>query len=205
MRIFPVAALSLAVAVFVGLSVGLMGSVFLKRTANIDRTSELAAGSMADCLDSHIKKDPTTPPDVYTAFIQICYSVIRDQQLLNDFQIRRQHYFEEFKTGEILLWLVVIITFSGVALAAGQLAASYRLAFREGAPTNLSSEIAVQRDKVVLRSSVTGLFILIVSFAFFLTFVIYIFRDREEDVDATSHDQGVVGRVLRPGGLEPPK
>jgi len=192
-------------AFVIGLSLGLLGSA-LRQKDNFS-VEVIGGGTIPDCMEKYKTIDSTPTGNALETMhvlIEDCYSMIRNQQLLNDFQIRRVHYFEQYRSGNILLWLVVIITFSGVLLAAAQLAASYRLAFEPGTSWTLSSEIGVQRDSVVLRSSVTGLFILIISFAFFLTFVIYIYHDKEEVVDAPSKNSVSSGPVLQPGGMGSP-
>lgn len=75
------------------------------------------------------------------------------------------------------MWMVVAVTLSGVLLAGLQLWASYELASTNKTPLDASNgELTLRRDQLVLKSSITGLFILMISFGFFLVFVFYVYR-----------------------------
>lgn len=103
--------------------------------------------------------------------------MINAQGLLNDYAIRKLNFYQQFRANGVLMWMVVAVTFSGVLLAALQLMASYQMAAANG--TQLSTEageLSVQHDRLVLKSSVTGLFILLLSFCFFLVFVFYVYK-----------------------------
>jgi hypothetical protein len=108
-----------------------------------------------------------------------CYSLIRSQGLLEDFAWRKLNFLQQYRANGILLWVVVIITLSGVGLAALQLIVSYRLADVGKIESKMTSEISVTRESIVLKSSVTGLFILLLSLAFFIVFVLYVYRFEE--------------------------
>jgi hypothetical protein len=106
-----------------------------------------------------------------------CYSLIQSQGLLSDFAIRKLNFFQQYRGNGVLLWMVVAVTFSGVLLAGLQLCASYQLAILNKASLDSGdSELVLKRDQLVLKSSITGLFILLISFCFFLVFVLYIYR-----------------------------
>jgi len=103
--------------------------------------------------------------------------LINAQGLLNDYAIRKLNFYQQFRANGVLMWMVVAVTFSGVLLAALQLVASYQVAVANG--TQLSAEageLTVQHDRLVLKSAVTGLFILVISFCFFLVFVFYVYK-----------------------------
>jgi len=76
---------------------------------------------------------------------------------------------------QILMFLVIAITISGVVLAALQLLASYRLASAGRGSLAEGGEVSLKRDSVVVNSSVVGVVILAVSFAFFLVFILYVY------------------------------
>jgi hypothetical protein len=86
----------------------------------------------------------------------------------------------------VLLWMVVIITISGVLLAGLQLMASYKLAISGRQQFGDSSDLLLQHDKITLKSSVTGLFILVISFAFFIIFVFEVYTIKENKSDSTA-------------------
>ena len=113
----------------------------------------------------------------------LCYAQLHGQGLLNGFQIRRLKFLRQDYERN-LLWMVVAITISGVFLAALQLLGSYRLAMAGRGAFDQTGEIALARDQISLKSSITGLFILVVSFAFFAVFVFGIFQITEVDIDS---------------------
>jgi sterol desaturase/sphingolipid hydroxylase (fatty acid hydroxylase superfamily) len=121
---------------------------------------------------------------------------------LNDFELRKRTFTQQYFANEIMLWMVVVMTLSGVLLAALQLAASYRMASGKGAPAPLSGELTVAKDQLIFKSSVTGLFILIVSFAFFFVFVLYVYQPKE--VDLENEGRPARTKMLDAGGLGAP-
>src|SRR5260370_38463503 len=105
----------------------------------------------------------------------------------------------------VLLWMVVVITLSGVFLAGLQLVGSYRLAAAAGrTDIEQSGEIALQRDRISLKSSITGLFILLVSFAFFYVFVKQIVPLKEVNGDGQLNRQAPEVHKFGTDGLGPP-
>ncbi|MBM9594998.1 hypothetical protein [Roseitranquillus sediminis] len=112
------------------------------------------------------------------ALVRACYEKLRLQGTLNDFLIRRVNFQTQHFADTVVMWMVVLMTMSGVALAGYQIVAASRLAPGD---TPAESEVSVERGRLFLRSSVTGLFILIVSFAFFYVYVIYVYTIYEID------------------------
>jgi hypothetical protein len=120
------------------------------------------------------------PKQIDVAFLtqitESCYSASRNQGLLNDFHIRRVKFLHQHFADNVILWMVVGITLSGVLLAGMQLAASYKLASARGTDLAIGGELSFSKGgDVVLKSSITGLFILLISFAFFLVFVTQVY------------------------------
>lgn len=106
-----------------------------------------------------------------------CYSLIRAQGELEDFSVRKLNFFQQYRANGVLMWMVVAVTFSGVGLAGMQLWAAYYLAFANKASLNGNdATLILKRDQIALKSSITGLFILLISFCFFLVFVFYVYR-----------------------------
>ena len=113
------------------------------------------------------------------------------------FELRRIGVFAQFYQGQVVLWMVVAITVSGVILAGIQLLIGFsfarKSALREGVKSNESraadklnasdpdgvSKIEYGKGGLIVQSSVTGLLILIVSFAFFYVFVTKIYSISE--------------------------
>lgn len=129
--------------------------------------------TLAGCLAERVGAAQPTPPD-----LAFCWEKLRLQGLLNDFLIRRINFEQQHLADQVILWMVLVLTLSGVILAAFQIVASTRLGEAAGAEP-ASSELTIERDKLFLRSSITGLFILIVSFAFFFTYILYVYTITE--------------------------
>jgi hypothetical protein len=83
---------------------------------------------------------------------------------------------------------------------------SYKLASAGQNDVSQAGEITLERNKISLKSSVTGLFILIISFAFFSLFVFEIYRIKEVNVDPKPSVTGPAQSTSRllPGGLGAP-
>lgn len=107
-----------------------------------------------------------------------CHSLSYTALDLEDFRIRKLKLMDQSKEEPILLWTVVTITISGVVLAAYQVFVSFKLAEKLGSTdANVGGEASYAKDSgFVIKSSVTGLLILVVSFAFFLTYIHWVYR-----------------------------
>lgn len=108
-----------------------------------------------------------------------CSRLWYDELMLDDFTIRRIKFIEQSRDGHVLLWVVVVITLSGVALAALQLAASYQLSKIGKGDEITESEISIEDGKLSLKSSIVGLFILLVSMGFFSIFISNVYTIKE--------------------------
>ena len=146
--------------------------------------------SIKQCINDTFER--TKPNIVTNALIgeatQVCYSHLHGQGLLNDFKLRRLKFIQQSYDERVLLWMVVVITLSGVALAGIQMMASYKLASGGVGSFEQTGELSIEQSKLSLKSSVTGLFILICSFAFFWVFVYEIFVIKEIDPDQQSRN-----------------
>ena len=134
-----------------------------------------------------------------------CQAQVRGADVLEDFNIRRSKYLQQETEGTVLLSMVVALTVSGVVLAALQLYAAFRLAQAGRGKFDAPNEITLEQSKVSLKSSVTGLLILVVSFAFFIVYVVWVFTIKETKIDV----EGAPTPAVRPislgfGGLGPP-
>lgn len=104
-----------------------------------------------------------------------CYGQVRGEDLLGDFYIRKLSFIQQQSDTRVLLWMVVAITISGVLLAGFQLLAAYRLASSGRGDFAQGGELSLDPKSVSLKSSVTGIIILTVSLAFFITYVKWIY------------------------------
>ena len=135
-----------------------------------------------------------------------CYNQVRGEDLLGDFHVRKLNFVQQESDSRILLWMVVAITISGVLLAGLQLLAAYRLTNVGGADfaSGQGGEVKLDPKSISLKSSVTGLLILIISFAFFIVYVRWVYpiqtrMDPEADASAWKTPM-----MFRPGGIGTP-
>jgi hypothetical protein len=135
-----------------------------------------------------------------------CYNQVRGEDLLGDFHVRKLNFVQQEYDSRILLWMVVVITVSGVLLAGLQLLAAYRLASVGGADfaSGQGGEVKLDPKSISLKSSVTGLLILIISFAFFIVYVrwVYPIQTRMDPEADASTWKGPM--MFRPGGAGTP-
>jgi hypothetical protein len=128
-----------------------------------------------------------------------CYQEIYNEDSLTDWGIRKSAYLNQQVQTPVMLWMVVTITISGVLLAGLQLVAAYRLASAGKAAFEQGGQLNIEHNKISLSSSVTGLMILAVSFAFFIVFVSKVYLIQETQ-NATA---AAVAPAAPAAGLQP--
>ncbi len=141
---------------------------------------------MRGCVDSLAATHPDAGDvvAVFAAGSDACAAHLHQQGLLDDFQIRRAKFHTQGWADTIILWMVVFITVSGILLSGAQLAASYKLAAAaKAADLAGGGEMSIETGRMSVRSSVTGLLILIASLAFFWLFTLRIYPIDEVSVD----------------------
>ena len=134
--------------------------------------------TMSSCIEELFA--PSSRQTVSVGFDEVsklCYPHIHLQGLLTDFLLRRSQFLQQNYADNMVLWMVVILTMSGVLLAALQLGASYKLtaAGRQNG-INDNHEISIEQGRLVLKSSIAGVIILLISFAFFYVFIIHVYH-----------------------------
>lgn len=144
------------------------------------------------------------PPsiDMLGAVSRHCYEQARGEGLLRELDIRRAAFIDQAYQGRVVLWMVVAITLSGVALAGLQLVMGYRLVQAGHRSETVDSEVTLERGKIAVRSSVTGVLILTLSFAFFLVYVLWIYTIKETSVGGEGGDEAVLQSSDTFGTLE---
>jgi hypothetical protein len=134
-----------------------------------------------DCWERTIKLMSSQPQSLkaLTDIADLCYLEKQHEYHLENMRIQRQTFVEQHFVGRVMLWMVVAITLSGVALAALQLFAAFKLAVKGQGELAQEGGLELEKGKISVKSSVTGLLILVVSFAFFLVFVekVYTIQD----------------------------
>jgi len=124
-------------------------------------------------------KMPVTDLNLLAGVHGLCYAQVNEEDTLLEFGIRRSAFLNQQAQTTVLLWMVVGITVSGVALAGLQLIAGYRLASAGRAAFEQGGQFSLENNKISLNSSVTGLIILVISLAFFYIFVTQVYLIRE--------------------------
>ncbi len=102
----------------------------------------------------------------------LCYVQINEADQLRNFTQETSALYNQQNQLPVILWMVVAITLSGVGLAGLQLYGAFVLSSSGKAEfNNLGGSLELAKNRLSVNSSVTGLFILIISFAFFYVFV----------------------------------
>jgi len=132
---------------------------------------------LAKCIESHrdAAKIQNISIDEFYRINGFCYDSIVSQLLVDEELVRIDNFiFQKYQT-RILLFMVVTITLSGVGLAGLQLLASYKLAILGRGELAGGGELTYSRDSISFKSSVVGLMILAISFAFFMVYVTWVY------------------------------
>ena len=134
--------------------------------------------------------------EILNISLHYCHELSYTALTLEDFRIRKRKFVDQANSEPILLATVVFITLSGVSLAMYQVYISFKLAGTvEQANASLDTELTAHKDSgIIIRSSVTGLLILIVSFAFFFLYIRYVYKIEFVKIDVDS-DRVVSGDV----------
>ncbi|HTQ13458.1 MAG TPA: hypothetical protein VMH86_06240 [Rhizomicrobium sp.] len=162
--------------------------VAIMALASCTPTPSLDSGStdaIQTCIYTFAKKVPNPAPDIayYKSAGTFCANITYWNFLMRDFDARRAKFQQQNSDDRVLLWMVVAITLSGVVLSGIQLLASYKLAvLTRQTITGDATEVVLEAGRISVRSSVTGLLILTVSFAFFLVFVSSVYQFHEDPV-----------------------
>jgi hypothetical protein len=132
--------------------------------------------SVGSCIDDTTKSIGLNNPTVSVLkdVNAYCFAKISSQFYVYDLKINQNAFVHQNRASVVVMWMVVSITLAGVVLAALQLLAAFRMA--DTSIINEVGEISFSKDRIVLRSSFIGLIILTISFAFFLVFILYVYR-----------------------------
>lgn len=100
----------------------------------------------------------------------LCYARINEEDTLAEFGIRRGAFLTQQSETGILMWMVVLITMSGVLFAGVQLLAGFKLALLGKGGFDQGGQISLETNKLSISSSVTGVLVLTISLFFFYVF-----------------------------------
>src|SRR5258706_9256561 len=180
------------------MGVCLLGASFelFKNTNAVPAAKEITDhdARMKACISStlEIAKPAKMNVGVYERLLRLCGNEIFNALYLDDFRVRNEKFVRQYLDERVTLWMVVIITISGVVLAAIQLFMSFRLAIKGRAEFGKDNEVALESGKLSLKSSITGAVILALSFAFFMVYVIWIYTIHEVPVGRPDNLQSPV-------------
>jgi hypothetical protein len=188
---------------------GVLVAFFLWLIAGVGRVETEFPGrdAVAVCIEKYKAQTAVTTVNVGTLYDLnlFCYNSIGSQLKLDNDKIRRDSFVFQRNENIVLLYMVVLLTISGVVLAGMQLLASYRLALAgRGELAGGGSEIAYSATSVSFKSSVIGLTILAMSFAFFMVFIVYVYDMREMSSDGAPHAAGPASQPTRLMPVLPP-
>jgi hypothetical protein len=149
------------------------------RNADLRPVTQMTeAAGVNSCMDRYA----ASPIDDKAAQINLLWSVyslcdaMTSRKLLYEEQvIRNENFVFQRYENTIIMLMVVSITISGVILAGLQLFASYKLASAGKAAFEQAGEVTLDSHSMAVKSSVVGVIILAISFAFFLVFVLYVY------------------------------
>jgi hypothetical protein len=162
------------------------------------------AGHVYACESRTLNAIKPQPEAVNLAMLasihSLCYQEVAGADVLVDFGIRKSAYINQQIQTTILMWMVVAITLSGVALAGLQLVAGYKLAAAGKAAFEQGGQLSIEHSKISLGSSVTGLMILAISLVFFIVFVtkVYLIQETHTQSDAPVSTPGLPATPAQP-------
>ena len=156
---------------------------------------------IADC-----KKESLNQLELKSIGIQIlnevqslCFARIGEEDELSEYGTRRNAYLIQQSETTVLMWMVVIITISGVVLAAIQLIASFKFAAAGKANLGQETNINIEAHKLSISSSVSGILILVVSLCFFYVFTMQIYSIRDDEQKRSITPPALINSDLQPG------
>lgn len=138
----------------------------------------VSSGAMHACIARYAGSTGAPAPDIdaLERLSSACEHILGGQFRLETLATGQRIYANQLYQNGVVMWMVVMITVSGVLLAGLQLWATYKLAMAGKGVMADGGEATVQHDKLVVKSSVVGVIILALSFAFFTVYVLYVYR-----------------------------
>lgn len=169
-------AFSMAIAIFLAYR-GRVETDNLQAPAKPEQVLSDETRRLDSCVDRTLHIVTVGRPSVYcfNAVWRLCDAELFNVDQLSDFRLRKEKFTRQDLDERVILVLVVTITASGVLLAGLQLLGSFKLATRDRAKFAEESSLSLERDKISLKSSVTGLLILMISFLFFFVYVKWVY------------------------------
>jgi hypothetical protein len=197
----------LLVATTLGLSILLVCVyLFVYKNAGPEQKADSPRETVHDCIvdTQSLSKVQINNLNDYIGLYNLCNDQIFRNYEYSDFAVRREKFVRQELDERVNLWLVVIITLSGVILSGVQLLMSYKIALSGKEYWNSDATFAIKQGEISFKSSVTGLAILAMSLAFFVVYVGWIYPNKEVGEALGVPVPFPTGQQLPPGGLGPP-
>lgn len=142
----------------------------------ITQTTE--AAGVNSCMDRYAVGSLDDKPaqiNLLWSVYYLCDAMTSRKLLYEEQVIRNENFVFQRYENTIIMLMVVSITISGVILAGLQLLASYKLASAGKGVFGDAGEVNLTSHSMAVKSSVVGVIILAISFAFFLVFILYVY------------------------------
>jgi hypothetical protein len=107
--------------------------------------------------------------------LEYCYTASYYAHAVREASVRYDLFTRQIFQNEVMLWMVVAITISGVILAGLQLFASYKISVLTKSASFGDADMTFKADSIAIKSSLTGVLILVSSFLFFFVYVYFVF------------------------------
>lgn len=188
----------------IGLLAGWTGRQFTLLERSVPDVEIPATHSISTCVEKR------ATPAIQTAnmplareHLTICIEEVSRHLELNDFQIRRMKFMSQYYAEKVSLWMVVFVTVAGVFLSAFQLWTSYTIAKSTAGQGTDSHEVTLETGRIIIKSSAIGLMVLFTSLAFFLVFVINVYKLEEVKQETRATPLQQAQQVFNAGILVP--
>lgn len=143
-------------------------------------TRAVSANAIEACVLQHLsdlrKQNAVVSPEGHTAAFDFCKSLTYSKLLADEQIIRNETMVLQRDQNAAMLSLVVAITIGGVMLAGLQLVASFYIGKEGRSAASSAGDFKIKSTEFSLKSSYVGVVILGLSLAFFVVFVLFVYR-----------------------------
>lgn len=200
----PLKAETVILVLIIGTLAGWAGRQFTLLERSVPDVEIPTTHSISTCVEKR------ATPAIQTAnmplareHLTICIEEVSRHLELNDFQIRRMKFMSQYYAEKVSLWMVVFVTVAGVFLSAFQLWTSYTIARSSAGAGTDAHEVTLETGRIIVKSSAIGLMVLFTSLAFFLVFVINVYKLDEVKQETRATPLQSAQQVFNAGILVP--
>jgi hypothetical protein len=141
--------------------------------------------------------------DLYEKVWSLCGKEEYARLSLEDFTIRREKFIRQELDERVTLWMVVGITLAGIVMSVVQLLMSYKLAVAGHSELAKVTTLSIQKGKIAVQSSIIGVTILVISLAFFVVYVKWIYTITETHFEPPQSELQSGRQLPLEGALRP--